>query len=84
MILNQLTKQSYIEDFEEDIQRFKRLNRPYVWEYMKVSYSCSLLRLIPNSLRLKGATEIRLEEFGLWLRLLTNLNNNKINSKKND
>ena len=78
------TKQSYREDFEEDKIKYRRLNRSYTEEYMRVSYSATLLRLVPNSVRLKGATEIRLEEFGLWLRLLTNLNNNKINSKKND
>jgi hypothetical protein len=78
------TKQSYEEDFKEDLQRFPRLNRDYVWEYMRVSYSASLLRLVPNSLKLKGATEIRLEEYAEWLNLLTNLNNSKIKEDKDN
>ena len=76
------TKQSYTEDLEEHLVKYTRLDRPFIWEYFKASYSASLLRLVPNSVRLKGATEIRLEEFKEWLNLLNSLNNNKINYYK--
>jgi hypothetical protein len=73
------TKQSYYEEAESLIEKTSSLHRTVlIKQYMKVSYSASLLRLVPNSIRLKGATEIRLEEFKEWLSLLTNLNNAKI------
>ena len=76
------TKQGYEEDFDEDFQKYNRLRRSYTWDYLKVCYSATLLRLVPNSIRLKGATEIRLEDFKEWLNLLNNLNNTKINYYK--
>ena len=76
------TKQDYTKDLEEHLQRNTKLNKQFIWDYFKVSYSASLLRLVPNSIRLKGATEIRLVEFKEWLSLVNNLNNIKINYYK--
>lgn len=76
------TKQSYKEDLEDAINRFEKLNRDYIWEYMKVCYSVNLLRLVPNSIKLKGYTEVRLEKFKEWLEMLNSLNNNKIKQTK--
>jgi hypothetical protein len=78
-----LTKQGYFEEAESIIKTTSSLHKTVqIRQYMKVSYSASLLRLIPNSISLKGATEVRLEEFGQWLNLLTKLNNSKIEKDK--
>lgn len=82
------TKQSYYEDTQIVVNRIKlnkennNINVDFIWEYMKVSYSATLLRLVPNSSRLKGYTETRLSMFRMWLNLLSNLNNDKIVAEK--
>ena len=67
-------KSSLIKSYDH----INNINYGNIYQYMRVSFACGLLKLTPNSLCLKGSNELKLKEFKEWLEFLNILLEDKI------